>query len=79
MRKANEGKLQLSFSERISEDRPYQDSLPEDITLEDLNKEYGKLVWCQFYDCFWNKQPKEVSRTWGSIIGNKNFNPINES
>ena len=79
VRKANEGKLKLSFSARVSENRLYEDSLPEDITLEDLKEEYGKLVWCQFYDCFWNKQPKEVSRTWGSIIGNKNFNPINES
>ena len=45
-------------SKKTKKENLPKDSLPKGVTQEDLFKQYGKLVWCDFNDCFWNSRPK---------------------
>ena len=46
------------------------------MTEEDIQKEFGKVVYCEYTDCFWNKRVKDLQKTWGTINGNPNFEPL---
>jgi len=68
--------IKIQFNEKYEEQVEYEDKLPETVTADDIKQEFGKVVWCEFYECFWNKRVKDLQRTWGSIIGNPNYVPI---
>ena len=68
--------IRIQFNESYDPRLTYEDKLPEGVTEEDIQEQFGKVVWCEFYDCFWNRRVKDLQKTWGSIIGNKNYEPI---
>ena len=76
VRKLNEGQIRIQYNEDYQEEITYEDKLPEGVTEEDIKDEFGKVVWCEFKDCFWNNDIKDLQKTWGSIMGNKNYEPI---
>tara|TARA_R110000824_G_scaffold264523_1_gene453358 strand:- start:4831 stop:5394 length:564 start_codon:yes stop_codon:yes gene_type:complete len=74
--KKSSPEIQIQFSSEYDEEVVYEDRLPEGVTEEDVKEEFGKLVWCQFHDCFWNKKVEGLQRTWGTIAKNPNYEPI---
>jgi len=52
------------------------DSLPENTTVEDLHEKYDKLVWCDYYACFWNARPEGLNKTVGSVLNNSVHKPL---
>jgi len=73
--------LVFRFNEKYEERLEYKDKLPEGVTEEDVQAKFGKLVWCEFYDCFWNKRVDNLQRTWGTITsqGNIFYPPFRDS
>ena len=76
MQKKHEGQIRIQFNEEYDERLEYEDKLPEGVTKEEIKEKFGKVVWCEFHDCFWNNRVKDLQKTWGTIIGNKNYQPI---
>ena len=76
MQPINKGQIRLQFTEAYQEKLEYEDKLPEGVTEEDVMERYGKVVWCEFTDCFWNNRVKDLQKTWGTINGNPKFQPI---
>ena len=76
VQKANADQIRVQFNDEYTEALDYEDKIPEGMTEEDVMKKYGKVVWCEFTDCFWNTREKDLQVTWGKVIGNKNFDPI---
>ena len=76
MQPINKGQIRLQFTEAYQEQLDYEDKLPEGVTEEDVMEKYGKVVWCEFTDCFWNNRIKDLQKTWGTINGNPKFQPI---
>ena len=72
----NPSDIRIQFTEKYQERLEYEDKLPEGTTEEDIKQEFGKVVWCEYYECFWNKRVKNLQKTWGSIIGNPHYEPI---
>jgi len=68
--------LVFRFNEKYEKHLDYEDKLPEGVTEEDVQAEFGKLVWCDFYDCFWNKRVDNLQRTWGTITNQPAYEPI---
>ena len=68
--------IKVQFSEEYSEHIEYEDKVPEGMTEEDIIDKYGKVVWCEFKDCFWNQRVPDLQKTWGTINGNPNYKPI---
>ena len=68
--------IRIQFTEKYTEKIEYEDKLPEGMTEEDIQKEFGKVVYCEYTDCFWNKRVKDLQKTWGTINGNPNFEPL---
>ena len=56
MQPINKGQIRLQFTEAYQEQLDYEDKLPEGVTEEDVMEKYGKVVWCEFTDCFWNNR-----------------------
>ena len=50
--------LIFRFNENYSEKIEYEDKMPEGMTEEDVQNEFGKVVYCEYTDCFWNKEYK---------------------
>ena len=71
-----EQQIKIQFNESYDERLEYEDKLPEGTTAEDIKEEFGKVVWCEYYECFWNKRVKDLQKTWGSIMNNPNYVPI---
>jgi len=76
IKKTNEGQIKVQFTDEYTDKIEYEDKLPEGTTEEDIKEKYGKLVWCEFKDCFWNDTVKDLQKTWGTIQGNPNYQPI---
>tara|TARA_R110002020_G_scaffold388007_4_gene598741 strand:+ start:7192 stop:7698 length:507 start_codon:yes stop_codon:yes gene_type:complete len=75
-KKAND-KPTFYFNEKVKKKaRGRKDSLPKDMTAEEFKKKYGKVVWCDYYQCIHNEQPEGVSRTIATILGNPNYKPL---
>ena len=65
--------IRIQYNESYHERLEYKDKLPEGVTEEDMKNEFGKIVWCEFKDCFWNKRVVDYQRTQGTVQGNKHF------
>ena len=80
MRKANEGRIAVHFSEAgAPEELVYEDTFPESLpTVEDVKKEFGTLVWCRFTKCQWNQHVEGLQRTQGTILKSRTYVPLNE-
>jgi len=80
MRKVNEGKIKIGFNAPIeTEHRDYKDSFPDNLqTLKDVKQKYGKVVWCQYTKCKFNKAVKGLQRTSGTLLKNMAYVPLNE-
>ena len=79
MRKANEGKISVSFNESVEEKRVYEDQFPDDLpTIEEVKEKYGTVVWCKFRDCINNQEVKGLQRTSGTLLKRRGFTPIVE-
>ena len=70
--------IRIQYNEDYHERFEYEDKLPEGVTEEDMKKEFGKIVWCDFKDCFWNRRVENYQRTYGTVQNNQNYKPINE-
>ena len=70
--------LTFYFNSKEDPQRPEDDQVPEDITEEEFNQQYAKIVYCDYEDCFWNKHVKGLYRTKGTILANKNYVPLGE-
>jgi len=68
--------IKIIFNEKYEPRLEYEDKLPEGVTEEDIKAEFGKIVWCDFYDCFWNKRVDNLQKTWGTITNNLNYKPL---
>jgi len=79
MKRLHEDQIRIQFNEAYDEKLEYVDKLPDGMTEDDLQEKYGKVVWCEFSDCFWNKREAGLQRTWGTINGDRNFSPVNPS
>jgi len=56
----------------------YVDKLPEGMSEADVLAKYGKVVWCKYFACFYNKEVEDLQRTTGTLRKNTSFVPINE-
>ena len=68
--------LSFYFNSKEQPQRPEDDQLPEELTVEEFNELYAKIVYCDFEDCFWNTYVKGLHKTKGSILANKNYVPF---
>ena len=76
MQEKNDKQIRIQFNEEYTEDVIYEDKLPDGVTKEEIKEEFGKIVWCEFKDCFWNNKVQDLQQTWGTILGNPNYQPI---
>tara|TARA_R110002020_G_scaffold153136_4_gene332308 strand:+ start:3221 stop:3703 length:483 start_codon:yes stop_codon:yes gene_type:complete len=60
------------FMEPTAEEGVSKDTLPEGVTEEELKEQYGKLVWCEYYECKWNKQTG-AERQLSTLLKNKTY------
>ena len=60
------------FMEPTEEEGVSKDTLPEGVTEEELKEQYGKLVWCEYYECKWNKQTG-AERQLSTLLKNKTY------
>jgi len=65
------------FKEKVEEEKIEGDTLPEGVTEEELKAEYSKLVWCEYYECKWNRQVG-ANRTLGTLLKNKAYSPFKD-
>ena len=72
--------IQIHFNAPIDKEKlEYKDKFPEDLTtLDDVKKKYGKVVWCKFTKCKFNKEITGLQRTTGTLLKNRTYNPISE-
>ena len=70
--------LTFYFNSKEEPQRPEDDQLPEEVTEEDFQERYAKIVYCDFEDCFWNTNIKGLHRTKASILANKHYVPFGE-
>ena len=75
LQRVNQGKIRVAFIEPTPKTTTQEDKLPEGMTEEDLKEQYGKLVWCEYYDCKHNKQIG-AERTLKTMLKNKSYTPF---
>jgi hypothetical protein len=75
LQRINQGKIRVDFIEPLPKKLTNEDKLPEGVTEEELKEKYSKLVWCEFYDCKWNKETG-AERTLKTILKNKAYTPF---
>ena len=65
------------FKEKVEEEKIEGDTLPEGVTEEELKAEYSKLVWCEYYECKWNRQVG-ANRSLGTLLKNRAYSPFKD-
>ncbi|MAH44836.1 hypothetical protein CMI37_03355 [Candidatus Pacearchaeota archaeon] len=65
--------LTFYFNSKEQPQRPDDDQLPEELTVEEFQEQYAKIVYCDYEACFWNTYVKGLHTTKGTILGNKNY------
>ena len=72
--------VQVSFSSKVEKKKlEYKDKFPETLpTIEDVKEKYGVVVWCKYLDCINNQEIDILRRSSGTILKNRQYNPINE-
>lgn len=71
-----EKKFSVQVKKAGQESNEVQDSNPKDMTDEDIKEKYGKVVYCNFYDCVHNEKLQGLVRREDTIRGQLNFTPI---
>ena len=75
LQKVNKDRIRVDFLEPTKKVPTEEDKLPEGMTEDELKQEYSKLVWCEYYDCKWNKQIG-AERTLKTILKNRSYKPF---
>jgi len=66
-------------SPKKQEKKEYVDKFTEDFPdMESLKQTHGKVVFCKYTACLFNKELKGFQRTTGKILKNLTYKPIGE-
>ncbi len=66
------------FMEPTQEEKVVEDTLPEGVSEEEFKAEHAKVVWCEYYECKWNKQVPGANRTLKTLLKNKSYNGFSD-
>jgi hypothetical protein len=75
-KKANDKPTFAFYDKPKAKDIKIEDKLPEGMTAEEFKEKYGKVVWCNYYKCLHNVQPKGAKRTIATLLENPNYKPL---
>jgi len=54
----------------------YVDKLPKDMTAQEFKKQYGVVVWCDYFGCKYNTQVEDTQRTTGKLLNKRGYQPL---
>ena len=72
--------IQVAFTApKKQEKKEYVEKFTEEYPdMEAVKAEHGKVVFCKYTDCLYNKELKGFHRTTGKILKNVTYKPIGE-
>ena len=56
----------------------YVDKLPEGMTAQEFKKQYGLVVWCDYFGCKYNAQVADTQRTTGKLLNKRGYQPLGQ-
>ena len=56
----------------------YVDKLPEGMTAQEFKKQYGVVVWCDYFGCKYNAQVADTQRTTGKLLNKRGYQPLGQ-
>ena len=56
----------------------YVDKLPEGMTAQEFKKQYGVVVWCDYFGCKYNAQVADTQRTTGKLLNKRWYQPLGQ-
>ena len=54
----------------------YVDKLPKGMTAQEFKKQYGVVVWCDYFGCKYNVQVEDAQRTTGKLLQKRGYQPL---